>query len=197
MNYETYIALSVFAFISSITPGPNNIMLMSSGTNYGFQKTIPHLLGVSLGCGILILSACLGLIQLFDAYPLTYKIMNVICPAYLLYLTYKIATADPNFKNSKKASRPMNFIEAMLFQWMNPKAWTMAITAASLYIIADNLYGIIITTAIFTFIMLPCICVWAVLGQHITQWMTSTLRLKAFNYVMATSLLVTLLVMYI
>lgn len=197
MNLETYIALSTFAFVSTITPGPNNIMLMSSGMHYGFHRTIPHILGISIGCGALILSACFGLIQLFKAYPVTYTIMNVLCAIYLLYLTYKIATSKVDLRKNTANSHPMNFIEAVLFQWINPKAWTMAITTASVYAASSSLNGIMMATTIFTLIMLPCTCVWAILGQHFAQWMTSIVRLKVFNRSMAALLLLTLITMYL
>ena len=133
MNIEILTALATFAFVSSITPGPNNLMLMSSGANFGFKLTIPHMLGVSLGFVIMVCLVGAGLIQIFDIYPITYQVLKVFSVIYLVYLAYKIATSKPIEDQKINNTKPFSFLQAAMFQWVNPKAWTMALTAISVY----------------------------------------------------------------
>ena len=160
------ISLVTYAFVSSVTPGPNNLMLLASGAKFGFRRTIPHLLGICFGFSLVLLAAGLGLAQLFGQYPITYEILKYSGAAYLIYLSYRIATAGPikredlesadavaasnaKFDKSKKleskkpelknrALKPMSFFGATLFQWVNPKAVFMAISYFSAYVPLDS-----------------------------------------------------------
>ena len=129
MTFELLFALAAFALVSSITPGPNNLMLMASGANYGFRRTLPHMLGVTLGFMLMVLLVGVGLVQVFDAFPVSYQLLKVVSVGYLLYLAWKIATAAPVNNGSDSEGAPFTFVQAALFQWVNPKAWTMALTA--------------------------------------------------------------------
>lgn len=188
MNVELLTALAAFAFVSSITPGPNNLMLMTSGTNFGFKQTVPHMLGVGLGFTFMVVLVGLGIMQIFDLYPVSYQILKVLSVAYLVYLAFKIAkTSEINESTAQK--RPMTFIQAALFQWVNPKAWTMAVTAISVYAPTKEMVAVLIVAGVFGLVNLPCICSWITLGQKIKHLLASERSLKYFNYSMAALLL--------
>jgi threonine/homoserine/homoserine lactone efflux protein len=121
MTYEIVLGLSVFALVSSITPGPNNLMLMASGANFGFRRTIPHMLGVALGFTLMVLLIGVGLVQVFDTFPVAYQGLKVISVVYLLYLAWKIGTATAPGEDTDSAGTPFTFIQAALFQWVNPR----------------------------------------------------------------------------
>lgn len=184
MSFEILSALALFALVSSITPGPNNLMLMSSGANFGFKRTTPHLLGVTLGFMLMLVLVGLGIMQLFDLFPPSYLILKVFCIVYLLYLAFKIATSNAQQKASSE-SKPFTFIQAALFQWVNPKAWAMALSAVSLYAPDKNLTSVLIVSLVFGLINLPCVSSWTLLGEKLQHWLASPKRLKAFNYLMA------------
>ena len=120
--FEIFSALLLFAFVSSITPGPNNLMLMTSGANFGFRLTLPHLAGVGLGFTLMIILVGLGVMQLFEAFPQSYTLLKVLSIAYLLYLAGKIALAKHTSQGNVQRNKPMTFIQAVLFQWVNPKS---------------------------------------------------------------------------
>jgi threonine/homoserine/homoserine lactone efflux protein len=124
-------ALTLFVFVSSITPGPNNLMLLSSGTRFGFRRTIPHMLGIGVGFMVMIALVGLGLAQLFLLYPPLHLALKIVSITYLLYLAWKIATSEPPTADEAETGKPMTFLQAAAFQWVNPKAWTMTLTAFS------------------------------------------------------------------
>ncbi len=198
MSLEIIFALFIFAFVSSITPGPNNIMLMASGTNFGFQRSIPHILGINIGFSILIFSVGIGLIEIFNLIPLTQIVLKFVCGAYLIYLSYRIAVSSSNInKDGERKSKPLSFLQALLFQWVNPKGWTMSLAAISIYSPTNSLSSIILVTATFSVVNLPCQCLWALLGQQFRRLMTSSNKLKIFNYIMAGLLMLTLVQIFI
>lgn len=192
MSYDLFTALVLFAFVSSITPGPNNLMLMNSGASFGFRSTIPHLLGVVVGFTLMIILVGLGVMQVFIRFPLSYDILKVVSVGYLLYLAYKIALSTSTPVNESSKAKPLTFIQASLFQWVNPKAWTMALTAISIYAPSKSFMSVLLIALIFGLINLPCIGSWIVLGQKTQKFLTNKTRLKTFNYVMAFLLLLSL-----
>ena len=136
---ETLLALVAFAFVSSITPGPNNLMLMASGTNFGFARTVPHMLGVGIGFMLMVLLVGAGLGGVFELVPGAMLVLKVASTIYLLYLAWRIATAAPlRTADGEGGARPFTFLQAAAFQWVNPKAWTMALTAAAVYLPRDD-----------------------------------------------------------
>lgn len=185
MTYEIILGLVVFSLVSSITPGPNNLMLMASGANFGFRRTLPHMLGVALGFTLMVLLVGIGLVQVFDAFPISYQLLKVVSVAYLLYLAWKIGTAAPSQGNAEAGGTPFTFIQAALFQWVNPKAWTMALTAVSVYSPSQSVAAISFVAAVFGAVNLPCISLWTTLGQQLQNLLTSPMRLRAFNITMA------------
>ena len=186
MNYEIISAFVAFAFVSSITPGPNNLMLMASGTNFGFQHTIPHILGVAIGFTVMIVLVGAGLIRLFEAYPISYLMLKCLSVVYLLYLAWKIATSVPmdnGDTSSTGKGKPLTFFQAALFQWINPKALAMALTAISAYTPQSNsLENIVIVAVIFGAINLPSISTWVLIGTQMRRFLTDPLRLRIFNF---------------
>lgn len=188
MTYELMTGLALFCLVSSITPGPNNLMLMASGANYGLRLTLPHMAGVTLGFTGMVVLVGIGLLGLFDAYPVSYQVLKVVSVVYLLYLAWKIATAAAPHDGSatgEEKGRPMTFIQALLFQWVNPKAWTMALTALSVYAPSQSFIAVLVVAGIFGAINLPCISFWTILGQQTQRLLTSTRRRISFNITMA------------
>ncbi|KIC21582.1 LysE family translocator [Leisingera sp. ANG-Vp] len=191
MTYELLTALALFAFVSSITPGPNNLMLMASGANFGFRRTIPHMLGVALGFVFMVLLVGAGLVQVFDAFPVSYTVLKAVSVVYLLWLAWKIANAAP-VEAKGGAGTPMTFLQAAAFQWVNPKAWAMALTAISAYTPDQTLTAILLVGVIFGAINLPSVGSWTVLGQQMARFLTSPRRLTLFNWTMAVLLVASL-----
>jgi threonine/homoserine/homoserine lactone efflux protein len=184
MTYELISALALFAFVSSITPGPNNLMLMASGANFGFRRTILGFMFMCLVVGI-------GLAQVFDAYPVSYTILKVFSVAYLLWLAWKIAHAAP-ITSQDAAGKPMTLLQAAAFQWVNPKVWAMVLTTISVYTPEQTVQMVVLVAVIFTAINLPSIGTWTMLGQQMARFLTSPRRLVVFNWGMATLLVVSL-----
>ncbi|MFP3921924.1 MAG: LysE family translocator [Dichotomicrobium sp.] len=184
MSLEIVTALIAFAFVSSITPGPNNLMLMASGANYGLRRTVPHALGVAIGFAVMVVLVGAGVTRVFDAYPATYTVLKAVSVTYLLYLTWKIVTADAPRGKDGGAGRPLTFLQAALFQWVNPKAWAMALTAVSVYLPAPGLKGVVLAAIVFAMVNLPSVSFWAVLGKQAQRVLTSRMRLRAFNITM-------------
>lgn len=189
---DTLLALTAFAFVSSITPGPNNLMLMASGANFGLARTVPHLLGVSIGFTAMIVVVGLGISQLFEAYPQAFVVLKVISVVYLLYLAWKIATASAP-KAGEAGQKPITFTQAALFQWVNPKAWTMALTAVVAYAPHDGGWpALVIVALIFGAINLPSVGVWTLLGVNLRRLLTRPLYLRLFNFTAAALLVASL-----
>ncbi|MFK8015212.1 MAG: LysE family translocator [Gammaproteobacteria bacterium] len=191
MNSQMLFALAGFALVSSITPGPNNLMLMASGANYGFRRTLPHMLGVSLGFSFMILVVGGGLVRVFAAAPVTLVILKTVSVVYLVYLAWKIATAGKP-DDGGPMGKPFTFIQAALFQWVNPKAWAMALTAVSVYTTFGRWSEVLTIAVFFCAINLPCVSSWALAGQTARRWLSVGQRLRWFNLSMATLLIASL-----
>ena len=178
---QTLPALTAFAFVSSITPGPNNLMLMTSGTNFGFRRTVPHMMGVALGFVLMIVLVGLGLAELFARYPLAHAVLKWVGVAYLLYLAWKVAMAAPP-EQGDAAGRPLTFVQAALFQWGNPKAWTMALTGVTVYMPpVDPWIGLALVAGLFGAVNLPSVALWAAMGVKLRRWLSDARRLRLFN----------------
>lgn len=189
---ELVAALALFAFVSSITPGPNNTMLMASGANFGFRATIPHLLGVALGFGVMVLAVGLGLGGLFAAYPQLHAILAVAGAAYLLWLAWKLATAK-GIGTGDGGGRPQTFLQAAAFQWVNPKAWAMALGAVTTYAPQENyVANIVVVAAVFTAVNLPSVATWTGFGVGLRRFLDKPAVLRAFNIGMAALLAISL-----
>lgn len=196
MTLEIFIALSAFAFVGSITPGPNNLMLMASGINYGFARSLPHMFGIGVGFSIMILLVGFGLMELFKTYPAIYSVLRVAGIGYLLYLAYKIATAEPSEKKADEqaSGKPFTFLQAALFQWVNPKAWMMVITAITTYAPSSQpVYSVLMIALIFILVMLPSISTWVVLGTQMQRFLNNPIKVRIFNRIAAALLVASLI----
>ncbi|MEM9798079.1 MAG: LysE family translocator [Pseudomonadota bacterium] len=190
MSIDLLAALAAFAFVTSITPGPNNLMLMASGANFGLRRTLPHMLGVGLGFGFMIICVGLGLARLFDLFPTAKLLLAALSVLYLLWLAWRIGNATAP-EAGRGSGRPMTFFEAAAFQWVNPKAWTMALTAITLYA-TGTLWSVLSVAVVFTAINLPAVSSWTLLGQGMARFLTSPARLRWFNWTMAALLVASL-----
>jgi len=195
-NLQLILSLGLFAFVSSITPGPNNMMLLASGVNYGFSASIRHIFGISSGFMVMLLAVGLGLGQFFVAYPLAHQFMKWAGALYMLYLAWSIANSgkpterSPNRVDKSRNSGPMGFWAAAAFQWINPKAWVMAIGYFSTYVPAGGgVASIVISSLLFTVVNLPACSMWALMGQHLRQFLAKDFYRKLFNWSMAGLLL--------
>ena len=193
MEPASLAALSGFALVSSITPGPNNMMLMASGANFGLRRTVPHALGVGIGFTLMIVLVGVGLMGLFDLFPWLNSVLKVVSIVYLLWLAWKIANAAAPDGSKAAAGKPMSFVGAMLFQWVNPKAWSMALTAIALYAPERNLAAVVLVAIVFGIVNLPSTSLWAVMGHGLSGWLASPVRLRAFNWTMAVLLVASMI----
>ena len=193
LSYDIFMALVVFAFVTSITPGPNNLMLLASGVNFGFCRTIPHMLGIGVGFLTLLLGVGYGLGAVLETAPVLYLALKFAGGAYMLYLAYKIATSNSVGSVTDSAAKPMSFMQALLFQWVNPKAWVMAVTAMASYTVHDAYtLSVLVIGAVFAIINLPSVSSWAAFGSLLRQWLEDPVRLKWFNLTMALLLVASL-----
>ena len=190
MMTDLILALCAFAFVTSVTPGPNNMMLMASGANFGLRRTVPHMLGVSLGFGGMVWVLGLGFDRVIAANPALSQALTWISMVYMLWLAWKIATAAPPDSVGTQG-RPMTFLQAAAFQWVNPKAWAMALGALSAY--AAGVGGALVVALIFALVNLPTVAIWAVAGQGLRGFLASPGRLRLFNAVMALLLIASML----
>ena len=184
--------LMLFAFVMSVTPGPNNVMLLASGVNFGFVRTIPHMLGIAIGVVVLLLAVGLGLGAALQAVPQIYLALKWISVAYLLWLAWKIASApavppaplnaEAPAATAESTARPLSFLGAALFQWVNPKAWTMALTSVGAYTVPANyLPSLVAMALVFGVICLPVTGVWTLFGIGLRRLLADPVKLRIFN----------------
>ena len=192
MSLTTFLALLVFSFVSSITPGPNNIMLFASGVNFGMWRTMPHALGISFGFGVLLAAVGAGVGVILTNVPILFLAIKVAGGLYMLFLAWKIANSG-KVEVKEGAAKPMTFLQAALFQWVNPKAWVMATVAMSTYTGEGN-YVLNVGIVVFSFVVFnfPSVTVWAGFGTMMRNFLEDPVKLKVFNYVMAIALVLSL-----
>lgn len=192
MTYELLFALILYALVTSITPGPNNIMLMTSGANFGIRRTIPHMLGIGIGFTVMILAVGTGLAGVFQSWPPAQDILRWVSIVYLCWLAWKIGSQPTGKIKAGEAARPMTFLQAAAFQWVNPKAWTMALTAITAYAPGREIVYVFIVALVFGIINLPAVGVWAFIGTNVSRLLNSPGQLRIFNVSMAALLIVSL-----
>ncbi len=193
MTPDTFLALLVYAFVTSITPGPNNIMLLASGVNFGFARTIPHMLGIGGGFLSLLLGVGFGLGAILTAFPSLHIVLKVAGAAYLVYLAWRVAMSRSIATNEDAKARPMTFLEAAAFQWVNPKAWVMAVSAMAVYSSpATPFLSVLIVAGAFAVVNLPSVSTWAGFGTALRGFLADPVRLKWFNMAMGLLLVASL-----
>ena len=195
LSFDTLSALPagiLFALVTTITPGPNNTMLLASGVNFGFRRTLPHILGISAGVVLLMLAVGFGLGEAFRRWPLLYTVLETASVVYLLYLAWKIGTSG-QVQVRKGERRPMRFHEAIAFQWINPKAWMMVLTAATtVHLSTDFGLNATLMAVLFYVVGLPCICLWAAFGMALRNLLANPVWQRVFNVAMALLLVLSL-----
>ena len=194
MSIDSFTALVIYAFVTSITPGPNNFMLLASGVNFGFLRTIPHMLGIGGGFLSLLIGVGLGLGAMLTAFPALHLVLKFVGGAYLLYLAWRIAMSRSLGKARQGAgARPMTFLEAAAFQWVNPKAWVMAVTAMAVYTNPKAPFlSVALVALAFAAVNLPSVSTWAGFGTALRGFLSDPVRLKWFNIAMGMLLAATL-----
>lgn len=182
-----------FAVAASFTPGPNNLMLASAGARFGFARTLPHQAGVVIGFAIMTLAIGFGIAALLMAVPAIFLAMKLASIAYMLWLAWKIATAEAATSTASE-QKPMGFLQAAAFQWVNPKAWIMALGAVTTYTtLSDDLwYQIVLITLILAIVGVASSSVWVLFGQIIRRYLTTPAKRIAFNWTMAGLLVISI-----
>ncbi len=195
---DLLLPLLTFVVAMTITPGPNNIMITASGANFGFRRTIPHLMGIVIGFPVMTLAIGIGLGELFKTWPIVHTVLKYAGTAYLLYLAYRIATAARGGE-AQSRGRPLTFLEAAAFQWANPKGWMMAVGAISAYttVGGNPFLESLIIAATFGVIAVPAVGVWAVFGVAVGRLLRSDRALRIFNLTMAALLVASLTLLYL
>jgi len=182
---DTALALVSFAFAAAMTPGPNNIMLTASGVNFGFTRTIPHMIGICAGFVALVLAVGLGIGAAFTALPQAKTVLKLIGAAYMLWLAWKVATAVAVDTDEQNAS-PFTFWQAAAFQWVNPKAWVMSVSAMAIYVRPLHVeVDVAAVTLAFGLVTVPAVVTWAGFGHVLRNALQEPAKLRLFNVAMA------------
>jgi threonine/homoserine/homoserine lactone efflux protein len=193
MSFDIFWALVIFTFVMTFTPGPNTMMLLASGVNFGFRATLPHMTGITLGFGLMTLIVGMGLGEIFKLYPLIYTALGYAGAGYMLFLAWKIATTQ-SVGEGKAASQPMTFLQAAAFQWVNPKAWVMAVTAITTYSVPNAYtFSVLLLTGLFMAMAVPGCSAWILFGSGLRHWLDNPTRLRLFNVTMAILLVLSLI----
>lgn len=191
MTIQIALALALFALVSSITPGPNNVMLLASGVNFGLRRSFPHMFGITGGFFAMILLVGEGIAGLFEVYPIAQTGLWIVSVAYLLYLALRIAGSGP-IQGGQTRGRPMTFVQAAMFQWVNPKAWAMALTATTIYMPERSAAGLLAVALVFAAVNLPSVWLWAWTGERMAGFLGNPGSIKWFNLAMAGLLILSL-----
>ncbi len=181
MSADSIVSLLAFALVSSITPGPSNFMLLASGANFGFRRTLPQLFGIAAGFGALLIGVGLGLGVVLTASPGLHLALKLAGAFYLFYLAWRIAMAR-SAGGGAHLARPLSFAEAASFQWINPKAWVAAVSAMAVYTSAEGPFlSVMLVALVFPLAILPSLAAWAGCGTALRSVLGDTRRLRALN----------------
>lgn len=183
---ELILAVAAFAFVTSATPGPNNIMLTASGVNFGYRRSLPHMLGIICGMATMNIAVGLGLGAVFIQFPVLQQILRVVGSAYLLWLAWQLLTFS-SLGKAKEGGKPFTFMQAAAFQYVNPKAWVMVISANASFTLAGESYWLSVGLIVLAYMIIgmPSISIWAGFGQYIRRFLDDPQILKSFNLIMA------------
>ncbi|WP_067519895.1 LysE family translocator [Endozoicomonas ascidiicola] len=186
LEYQFILSVAIFAVAMTGTPGPNNMMLTASGANFGYWRSLPHIVGIGLGVVVLILLMSAGLGAVFQKFPIVQEVLKWISSAYLLFLAWKIGSAPAPEQHDARVARPMTLIQAATFQFVNPKAWAMAITAIGSFTLGGDQYWLsaLMIALVFWVVGFPCISLWTGFGTLIGKAIRSPGQWRVFNGVM-------------
>jgi threonine/homoserine/homoserine lactone efflux protein len=197
MRTDVFAAMTAFCFVSGVTPGPNNLMLMTSGVNFGFRRTLPHLIGVVLGFSLMVALIGLGLDAIFTRFPALLPAMRYFGAAYMLWLAYKIATSGP-VREGERRGAPLGFFGAAAFQWINPKGWVIAVSALTAYAVVDDYArNVLIVATVYLLIGLPSSGAWALLGSAMRRALADPRVARPFNWTMAALLVASIAAVFV
>ena len=189
---EIYWAIALFALTGAITPGPNNIMLLSSGLNFGVKKTMPHMFGSCIGFPVMIIAIGLGFSTVFILYPQTHQWIKILGIIYILYLAWRIANTTPNATKHQR-TKPLTLMQAALFQWVNPKAWAVASALIAAYTNTENLVvQVFIIALICAAVALPANLIWIIFGANLKHLLKRDVYHRIFNITMAVLLVLSM-----
>ncbi len=193
MTIAALFSFSMFALIAAITPGPNNIMLAASGANYGFRRTLPHIIGICFGFGCLVIAGGLGLGRFLEAFPQFFLLLKIISVLCLLYLVWKVGTATS--PKLSPESQPMRFHTAALFQWVNPKGMTVMISSIAAYLETSSSIwqALPIMVVVFIFVTAVSTCLWALIGSAFSDFLSNRQYRITFNIIMAFALFISMM----
>ena len=185
--------LATYCFVMSITPGPNNVMVTASGVTFGYRRTIPHMLGISLGCGFQIVLVALGMGTVFERFPQLQDWLRWIGAAYLVYLAWRLLLAGLIVGEAEGRTRPLSFLEAAAFQFLNPKAWMIAVTTSTVFLPKDlsPLVGSLYMALVLAIVNYPSISVWTLFGTAMRRLLGSPRLRQAFAVGLALTLVLT------
>lgn len=191
---EYLFSIIIFSISASVTPGPNTIMALSSGLNFGARRSLPLLWGICLGFSLMLFFVGIGIGQVFVLFPQLTIYMKVISIVYLLYLAYLIANTD-KLKKEAKFDEPLSFLKGVLFQWVNPKAWVVCVSAVSTFTTPGNSYvgQLLQLTSAFLIVGPLCVGIWVFLGAFLKQHLTNSHYIKNINMFMAFLLILSII----
>jgi len=193
MPLATVIPLAIFCLVATVTPGPNNMMLLSSGATYGFRRTSPHIIGISIGGAIMSTLLGFSIASVATRLPGFYTTLHIVSSAYLLWLAWRIARST-GLREVRTGGRPLGVVDAAIFQWVNPKAWAIALGALAGFARPSHLVGdIAVIVLVRTLVGLPSLSLWAGFGLVLKRYLKSPVALRAFNVSMAGLLVLSLL----
>ena len=190
---DNYLSIFLFAIVMTITPGPNNIMILASGLNFGIRQSIPHLIGIAIGFPMMLIAVGFGLETMLESVPAIHMIVKVFGLGYLLFLVYKLFTTVKQ-KKINNSAKPLTFVQALLFQWVNPKAWVMIFSGIGVFTTSTNMQATTLILALSFFIAIfPCNGSWLFLGSQMKKLIKTDQHYKLFNRTMAVLLFVSVL----
>jgi threonine/homoserine/homoserine lactone efflux protein len=185
MPPDVLLALTVFAFVMAFTPGPNNILLTASGVNFGFTRTVPHLLGVDIGFVVLLAVFAGGLGLVFAAVPALQLALKIAGAAYMLWLAWKVASARPVEGEGSAPGKPMTFLQAAAFQWVNPKAFVAALSGVAVYMRPGHERDdFAIVLVVFGLATVLSTATWAGFGVALRRFLRDPVHARVFNIAM-------------
>jgi threonine/homoserine/homoserine lactone efflux protein len=193
MTWTLFAGLIAFSVVSAFTPGPNNLMALASGANFGYRRTLPHILGVCLGFSVMLALVGAGLGKLFEALPAAYTILKFAALGYLMFLAWKIATSG-HIGEGREAEDPITLLGSAMFQWVNPKAWIASITIVTSFTNPAAFWpSLSVGGAANIVLCFSAVSSWALFGTIVKSWLSNPVRLRIFNWSMAALLVLSVI----
>jgi len=198
IGFDWFVALLLFVLVAGFTPGPNNIIALSIGFNYGYKKVIPHILGVSIGFPVMLMLIGTLLYPFMKRFEMLFTVLRYASILYIFYLAYKIATSNIDEKELEgSVKKPISFFQSLAFQWINPKAWAGALSTVTIYIPSGDEYlkGLVIASLVSAITIVGAISTWALIGKKIKKFIKNPFQVRLFNVIMSILLVISVLIM--